>query len=283
MKETILVIAHGSRDQEGNQEVYDFIDFFRAAHPQERIEVAFIEFASPLVPLGLEQAAHNAQRVIALPLILNAAGHVKMEIPGLIRQARENWPNVEFVYGRPLGCEETILKLLRMRMHSAMVTLDMPDPKNTGILLLGRGASDMAANGEVAKMARWIFETTRHDMVEYAFTGITHPRLEGMVQRMVRLGMMQIIVLPYYLFTGRLIKRITRQIERLRCQYPQVAFAQAGYLGINDTLLKLAGQRLDEVRHGNGVSMMECDCCKFSMQAASHHALCVNHDDGHAS
>lgn len=267
MKETILIIAHGSRDQDGNQEVLDFVDYWRVGHPDERIEVCFIEFASPLLSAGLERAAQGAERVIALPLILNAAGHVKLEIPGLIRQARERMPGVTFLYGRPLGCEEPVLKLLRRRLHSAMVMLDMPDPKNTGVILLGRGASDMAANGEVAKMARWLFETTRHELVEYAFTGITHPRLEGTVQRMVQLGMMQIVILPYYLFTGRLIKRIARQEERLRRQYPRVAFARAGYLGINDTLVKLLNTRLEEVRQGGGVSMMACDCCKFSLMA----------------
>ncbi|MBF0293821.1 MAG: sirohydrochlorin chelatase [Magnetococcales bacterium] len=270
MTDTILIIAHGSRDQDGNQEVLDFVERWRTRHTEEKIEVCFIEFASPLVATGLAQAAQGSSRVIALPLILNAAGHVKLEIPGLIRQARAKFPQTEFLYGRHFGCEETILKLLRMRLHSAMVSLDLPDPRNTGILLLGRGASDMAANGEVAKMARWIQESTRHDTVEYAFTGITQPRLEGKVQQMVKLGMMQIIVLPYYLFTGRLIKRIARQLQRLRLQYPQVAFAQANYLGIDETLLGLLDERLEETRGKREKSMMECDCCKFSLLAESH-------------
>ena len=34
----------------------------------------------------------------------------------------------------------------------------MPDPQTTGVILLGRGSSDAGANGELAKMARWLFE-----------------------------------------------------------------------------------------------------------------------------
>lgn len=269
MRETVLIIGHGSRDADGNQEVKDFAEYWHSKYPQERLEVCFIELAAPLLADGLRQAAQEADRVIALPLILNAAGHVKMEIPEAIRRARAEMPHVAFLYGRHLGCEEPILKLLRKRLHSAMVMLDMPDPKNTGVLLLGRGSSDMSANAEVARMARWIFETTDHDMVEYAFTGITNPKLESSVQRMVRLGMMQMIILPYYLFTGRLIKRITRQVARLRTQYPQIAFAQAGYLGINDTLVTLLNQRLEKARAGGEENQMACDCCKFSQIAAA--------------
>ncbi|MEO5362688.1 MAG: sirohydrochlorin chelatase [Magnetococcus sp. DMHC-8] len=264
MRETVLLIGHGSRDADGNQEVKDFADYWQRGHPDTRVEVCYIELASPLLTDGLRRAAREADRVIALPLILNAAGHVKREIPEAIRQVREELPGVAFRYGRHLGCEEPILKLLRRRLHSAMVTLDMPDPGNTGVILLGRGSSDMSANAEVARMARWIFETTQHTLVEYAFTGITDPRLEGVVQRLVQLGMMQVVILPYYLFTGRLVKRITRQVARLRDQYPRIAMAQAGYLGINDTLVALLDRRLEQARAGEAETMMECECCKFS-------------------
>ncbi|HIJ82775.1 MAG: Cobalamin biosynthesis protein CbiX [Magnetococcales bacterium] len=271
MRETILVVGHGSRDEEGNVEVEEFCQYWQGKHPDWRIEVCWIEHARVLPDAGLNRAANNSDRVIILPLILNAAGHVKMELPEYVQQARLRFPQVQFLLGRHLGVDERILKLLRMRIHGAMVGLDMPDPKNTGILLLGRGSSDMAANGEVAKMARWIFETTRHDLVDYAFSGITDPRLETMVARQVAVGAMQIIVVPYYLFTGRLIKRIQKQVERLTRQYPQMAFALAGYLGINDRVVEVLESRLAEVRE-QSVSMMECDGCRFREMAREHEA-----------
>jgi sirohydrochlorin ferrochelatase len=101
----------------------------------------------------------------------------------------------------------------------------VPDPQTTGVILLGRGSSDAGANGELARMARWIFEENDHELVDLAFTGVTWPRLETVVQRQVKLGMTQICVIPVYLFTGVLIERINGQLERLKQQYPQVAFA----------------------------------------------------------
>jgi sirohydrochlorin cobaltochelatase len=61
----------------------------------------------------------------------------------------------------------------------------MPDPQTTGVILLGRGSSDAGANGELAKMARWLFEDNDHELVDLAFTGVTWPRLETVVQRQV--------------------------------------------------------------------------------------------------
>ncbi len=143
-------------------------------------------------------AARNARRVLVLPLILNAAGHVKMEIPEAIEHAREHCPGTEFLYGPHLTACDPILDVLRRNLRKCMSELDMPDPTTTGVVLLGRGSSNPQANGDVAKMARWLMEETDHELVDLAFTGITWPRLERAVQRQVMLGMKQVVVLPYY-------------------------------------------------------------------------------------
>jgi len=269
-KQTILLIGHGSREPSGNLEVEAFAEQWRALQPQRRIEICFIEFAEVLIDSGLDSAAQHGGQVIVLPLILNAAGHVKMEIPEHIEHARLRHPKVEFIYCRHLGASEDILTILKRNLHQSLVKMDMPDPCNTGVILLGRGSSDRVANGEVAKMARWLYEEGDHPMVDIAFTGITHPRLESMVQRQVKLEMRQIVVLPYYLFTGTLIERIHRQIARLQSQYPHANFALANYLGFEDEIYALLERRIDEATNTQSPAMMECDGCKYREFAADH-------------
>ncbi|MBF6648081.1 sirohydrochlorin chelatase [Methylobacter sp. BlB1] len=269
-KQTILLIGHGSREASGNREVEAFAEQWRARQPQRRVEVCFIEFADVLIDAGLDRAAQHGGRVVVVPLILNAAGHVKMEIPEHIEHARLRHPEVEFIYCRHLGASEDILAILKRNLRKALASLDMPDPRNTGVILLGRGSSDRVANGEVAKMARWLYEDGDHPMVDIAFTGITHPRLESMVQRQVKLDMRQIVVLPYYLFTGTLIERIHRQIARLQTQYPHIHFAQADYLGFEDEIYALLEQRIEEATQMQSPAMMECDGCKYREFAADH-------------
>lgn len=265
------MVGHGSRESAGNLEIEQFAAKWRERRPEWRIEVCFIEFADVLLNEGLDRAAHHGGRVLVAPLILNAAGHVKMEIPEAIEHARLRHPQVEFVYARHLGACEEILAILRRNLRKAMSQLDMPDPRNTGIVLLGRGSSDRVANGEVARMARWLFEEGEHPLVDIAFTGITHPRLESVVQRQVRLGMGQIVVLPYYLFTGTLIERIKRQVARLQQQYPRVHFALGDYFGFEEEIYALLEQRLAEAG-GPAQAMMECDGCKYRELAADHGA-----------
>jgi len=94
--------------------------------------------------------------------------------------------------------------------------------------------------------------------------------LESMVQRQVKLEMRQIVVLPYYLFTGTLIERIHRQIARLQSQYPHANFALANYLGFEDEIYALLERRIDEATNTQSPAMMECDGCKYREFAADH-------------
>jgi sirohydrochlorin cobaltochelatase len=269
---TILIVGHGSREESGNQEIRDFIAQWRARQPGWRIEVCFIEFASPSLHDGLGAAAQGARRVLVLPLILNAAGHVKMEIPEAIEHARADRPQVEFLYGPHLTACDPILAILKRQLRRAMAALDMPDPTTTGVVLLGRGSSDRGANGDMAKMARWLQEAGDHELVDLAFTGITFPRLERVVQRQARIGMTQIVVLPYYLYTGTLMQRIGRQVEHLRAQYPQIRFALGTHFGFEPEIFALLEQRVADLVAGRQDSALSCDGCRFRE---------IAHDLGH--
>ena len=276
-KTTFLLAGHGSRNREGNDEIERFADQWRQKHPDWRIEVCFIEHADVLLNDGLDRAANGAERVVLIPFILNAAGHVKMELPAAIETARERHPNVDFVVTRHLGMGREIFDVLQKQLDRLMKALDVPDPQTTGVILLGRGSSDAGANGELARMARWIFEENDHELVDLAFTGVTWPRLETVVQRQVKLGMTQICVVPVYLFTGVLIERIGAQIERLKQQYPQVAFALGKHFGFEPEIFAILDRRAsDDELEG---SLLECDGCKYREAAEEEHL----HDHSHTA
>ncbi|HEX4937525.1 MAG TPA: sirohydrochlorin chelatase [Candidatus Kapabacteria bacterium] len=282
MTDVILLVGHGSREQNGNTEIEEFAHQWRARRPRWLIQFCFIEFADVLLEEGLDRAARSGQRVIVVPLILNAAGHVKMEIPQHIAEARARHPLVRFAYTPHLGASDPILRILKRRLQQGMAALDMPDPCTTGVVVLGRGASDKMANGDVAKMARWLQEDGRHELVDIAFTGITYPRLERVVQRQVLLGMTQIVVLPYYLFTGTLIERIRRQVEHLRLQYPRVRFACGEYFGFEDEIFQLLEQHVESALRGEEQTLMPCDGCKYREVAEQHGYGHSHHrDHGH--
>jgi len=270
--DTVLIVGHGSREDSGNQEILAFVDQWRQRQPAWRIEVCFIEFAAPSLNQGLLAAARSSERVLVVPLILNAAGHVKMEVPEAIEQARLACPQTEILLAPHLTACDPVLAVLRRRLRQAMQALDMPDPTTTGVVLLGRGSSDRGANGDMAKMARWLLESGDHELVDLAFTGITWPRLERVVQRQALLGMTQIVVLPYYLYTGTLMQRIHRQVAHLCLQYPQLRFHCTEHFGFEKEIFELMTQRVLDLDARVPDSRLPCDGCSYRELA---------HDAGH--
>jgi len=292
MKTTVLLVGHGSRDKNGNIEIEKFSTEWQDRNSDWDITTCYIEFADILLDDGLDIAAdaataNSSNKVIIVPLILNAAGHVKMEIPFHINKARERHSHIEFVYARHLGACEPILTILKRNLTRALATIEMPDPRSTGVIILGRGSSDQFANGEIAKIARWLFEKTDHDLIDIAFTGITYPRLETVVQRHTLIGNTQIVILPYYLFTGTLIERIKRQTARLQLQYPNISFALSSYFGFENEIYEILTTR---VKQAIGEStdeqlMLECDGCQYRELAeadgSGHHHHHSTEDNGH--
>ena len=287
--ETILLVGHGSREKSGNDEIVAFAEQWRQRQPAWRIEVCFIELSEITLSEGLRAAAAGATRVLVVPLILNAAGHVKMDIPQAIDGARLKFPLVQFLYAPNLTACDPMLEILKRRLKGAMQALDMPDPTTTGVVILGRGSSDRQANGDMAKMARWLMEETDHELVDLAFTGITYPRLEKVVQRQSLLGMTQVVVLPYYLFSGTLVERIARQVKNLKTQYPTIRFTSTAYFGFEREIFELLEERVNDLKRGAPDSLMPCDGCKYrefgveNGMGGHHHddAVPHNHDHDH--
>src|SRR5579883_379738 len=74
----ILICGHGSRDPDAVAEFASMSDKLRQRLPGHAVGHAFLEFARPVIRDGLEALkATGATRILAQPVMLFAAGHVK--------------------------------------------------------------------------------------------------------------------------------------------------------------------------------------------------------------
>jgi sirohydrochlorin cobaltochelatase len=273
-KTAIVLIGHGSRNPAGNDEFLAFADRLAARRPDRIFVPCFIEFHDVLVADGVDRAvALGAERVVAVPVILLAAGHVKIEIPEILAEARQRHPGVEITYARNIGVCDATVRMLVERVAEA--DGDPPkDVENTGVLVLGRGSSDPDANGDIAKIARLFWEATDYDRVGYAFIGVTQPDLPTGVDRLIRLGVKAVVIAPYFLFTGVLMDRIRNMRAEFEKQHPDVRFTLSGYFEFHDRLQAVVEERIQAALEGE--TMMACDTCQYRV-AASEAAAHTHH------
>ncbi|MGA8942788.1 MAG: sirohydrochlorin chelatase [Thermoactinomyces sp.] len=265
----ILFVGHGSRVAEGNEELLRFTE--KLSHFMDvPTETCFLELAPPGIPEGIDRCVkQGAARITVIPLMLFAAGHAKVHIPLAIREAQTKYPHVRFRYGRPVEVDETVLDILAERVRGIKAD------DETAVLIVGRGSSDRCANSDLYKLARMFWERTRLKWVEVSFVGVTDPPLDSGIERCVRLGARKIVVLPYFLFTGILIRRISEKVNQFQEQHPDLKVQLCPYLGADDSLLPIIRNRVQEVEQGAGVSWEKL--AEKALAAGYHH-----HDHSHS-
>lgn len=254
----LLVIGHGTTDAAGVAEFGHLVEQVRARADAD-VEGGFLELASPPIQDAVARLVAAGHRTIdVVPLVLVAAGHSKGDVPAALERERLRHPGVTFRYGRPLGPHPLLLADLTDRL-SAVV-----DPQawaDTGVVLVGRGATDPDANAEVAKVARLLLEGRGLGTVETAFVSLAQPGVPAGLDRAERLGFKRIVVLPYFLFAGVLPDRIVVQAREWAAEHPDHEVLTAGLVGPSERLVALVLERWAEVTGGD--IRMNCDTCAY--------------------
>ena len=285
MQRPLLLIGHGSRDDEGRQSLLEFAAAYQALDTSRPVIPCFLELTAPSIQDGVDQCVEMGYTDLsALPVLLFAARHNKFDVTNELDRARQRHPQITFHYGRHFGITPGIIDLWRSRLAE----LDQPEhnPQNisreeTVLLFVGRGSSDPDANGDAAKMARMLWEGSGYQTVETCFIGITHPRLEEGFRRARLYQPRRIIVLPYFLFTGLLMKKIYEISAQQQAQSPAIEIVNLPEMGMHPQLFAIMRDR--ELETQLGQVQMNCEMCKFRLAALSQPGATHGHghDHGH--
>jgi sirohydrochlorin cobaltochelatase len=294
VKSGVMLCGHGSRDAEAIAEFEAFAASLRALLPATDVATGFLEFARPLIRDGLVSlAANGASRILAVPGMLFAASHVKNDLPWEINSFAAQNRNLEVRFGRELAIEPKLLAAARDRIAAAEARASRAGSRaETLLLVVGRGTNDPDANSNIAKLARMLWEGMGFGWAEAAFSGVAAPLVGEALRRLVRLGFARIIVFPYFLFTGILVKRIYDAAARVAAEHPEIEILAAPYLNDHPLVLQCFVDRAREVEDGEPA--MNCRLCKYraqiigyesdagAPQAAHHHHVRGIGIDAHA-
>lgn len=262
-RRAVVLAAHGTRDAAGAREALAF-----AAQLAERLgpvlplEPCFLELTDPPILDTVARLAESGVReLVVMPLMLFGAGHVKNDVPAAIAVARARHPHLTIRYGAPLGVEYDMLAIVDERIAAVEAAAPAFPQERTAVLLVERGSNDPDANAQVCQLARMLWEGRTFGWVEPCFIGITRPDLREGIRRCVQLGAERVLVLPYFLFTGVLVRRISQVVAGEAGAYPEVDFRVAEHLGSHPRLLDLAERRIMEGLGGKVA--MNCDRCVY--------------------
>jgi sirohydrochlorin ferrochelatase len=115
-KTGLLLIAHGSRHAEANDDLHHLVEQLRQRSKYSIIEAAFLELTTPTIEqAGTRCVQQGARRVLMLPYFLSAGVHVRHDLTDMRKLLAEHYPEVEFLLGEPLGRHPLLLDILGER------------------------------------------------------------------------------------------------------------------------------------------------------------------------
>jgi sirohydrochlorin cobaltochelatase len=103
MKATIL-FAHGARDPAWANPFIAIRDALRAAKPDVRCELAFLELMQPDLPSTINDCyTAGARHITVAPIFMAAGSHLKSDLPKLVTEVQARHPDLSLRVLPPIG------------------------------------------------------------------------------------------------------------------------------------------------------------------------------------
>lgn len=119
----ILLVDHGSRRAEANDQLEEIAKLLRARQPGRIVKTAHLELATPTIAEGVAACvAAGAQEIIVHPYMLTPGRHSTTDIPDLAKEAAAKHPGTAIKSTEPLGVHEKLVDLIQQRITEATST-----------------------------------------------------------------------------------------------------------------------------------------------------------------
>jgi precorrin-8X/cobalt-precorrin-8 methylmutase len=262
----IVVAGHGSRDPDALHEFKALIELLRARAPQHAVHEGYLEFASPTIAEAVEASiAAGSRQIVVVPAVLLGARHAKNDMPAELLALAREYPQIDLHFGAPMDLHPLLLQLARERIVQAEATSALTVRRDdTCLVLVGRGTTDPDANSEVAKLARMLEEGMGFGGAYVCYSGTAKPLVADGLRSASALGFRRLVVLPFFLFDGVLVKRVYAAAAQLREREPQLEVLDASYLGVHPFVADVLAERAREAIEGRAA--MNCSLCKYRVQ-----------------
>lgn len=230
----LVAVAHGSKDPRAAATVQELLGGVRARRPGLPVHTCYLDHAPPSPARVLQGLADDA--AVVLPLLLTAAYHSKIDIPGALAEAGTLRPRLAVRTAGTLGPHPLLMTALERRLAEAGVQIGDP---GTAVVLVSAGSSDPQANATIWGLAR-AWRTAGWWGVVPAFASAARPGPAEAVAALHDAGAPRVVIASYFLAPGYFADKVRTQAMGAG------ATAVSPVLGAAPELAELILHRYDE-------------------------------------
>jgi sirohydrochlorin ferrochelatase len=199
------------------------------------LELTTIPLHQKLVDLARFSLDRGCSTIRILPLFLTPGVHVKEDIPAQVALAQKiSDRSVKFEILPYLGSYRGLVDLLRKQFA------EFPNRER---ILMAHGSRYPEADRFYRDLAENLQATLAYWSIE--------PSLSDRVRLLVEAGKSEIVILPYFLFPGRISQAIVDRVGELSQNFPQAKLVLTPPLGATPELARLIAK---EIKYLNSIN-----------------------------
>ncbi|XP_008783194.2 sirohydrochlorin ferrochelatase, chloroplastic [Phoenix dactylifera] len=120
-KDAVIIVDHGSRRQESNFMLNEFVAMFKARTGYRIVEPAHMELAAPSIRDAFKTCVlQGANRVMVSPFFLSPGRHWQQDIPALAAEASREHSGISYIITAPLGLHELMVDVMNDRIKHCL-------------------------------------------------------------------------------------------------------------------------------------------------------------------
>lgn len=213
----IIYIAHGSKMPDKNQLFRDFVDHIKKGRKETVQQLAFLEKDDENVPIITQRMIDlGVTEFLVMPMLLFPAMHAREDIPEQLDEVLKDYPHISYSIADCFGDEPAVYQVCERIVSSY---------KDETVLITAHGNKRFTEPDErLTAMVEMMKKATGQNLVPAMLYGALS--FEEKLKQMDKNK--KIVIMPYFLFDGHLVRKIKRLSE---------PFIEAGYdITFTDTL-----------------------------------------------
>ena len=116
-KTAALLVGHGSRVENANDAMSKVVDLIRERNEYPIVEKGFLELSPPFIPDGIQKCIEQgAEEILIVPYFLHKGRHIRKDIPTVIKQEAEKYPDVIFRFGNTINFHPAVAEVIADRI-----------------------------------------------------------------------------------------------------------------------------------------------------------------------
>ena len=109
----IILFAHGARDPDWASPLLRVRAAILVRNPGMHVELAYLEIMQPrLRDCAASLISEGFERIAILPMFIAQGGHIKKDIPRILDELRQAYPQVIFDLSGPVGETELVVQAM---------------------------------------------------------------------------------------------------------------------------------------------------------------------------